>query len=126
MTTLTLVAGGAVRLPVAPSQRARATTGRAPSLHLTRRGRLVVALLALVLLFGGTLAATRANAEGPTSAPEVERYVVAPGDTLWAVAAGLARPGEDLRDVVRDIEVLNGMSSATLIAGQQILLPAAG
>ena len=129
MTTLTLVAGGAVGLPAASprrSPRKNRAAARPASLHLTRRGRLVVVLLALAVLLAGTLAATRATAEGPTSAPQVERYVVSPGDTLWAIASGVARPGEDLRDVVREIEMLNGMPSAVLTAGQQILLPVAG
>ncbi len=82
--------------------------------------------MALVLLATGAWAATRADAQGPTSALQVERYVVAPGDTLWGIASGVARPGADLREVVREIEMMNGMSSATLIAGQQILLPWAG
>ena len=124
MTTLTLTAGGSVRLPVTATRRARAA--RPAPLHLTRRGRLVVVLLALAMMLGATLAATRASADGPVSAPQVERYVVAPGDTLWALASGLAAPGEDLRDVVRDIEQLNGMSSVALTAGQEILLPVAG
>lgn len=140
MTTLTLVHGGSVALPSRPARASQPTvpsrpsrpsrseagsrTGRsAVALHLTRRGRVAVILLALALLLGGVLVATRASADGPVSAPQVERYVVAPGDTLWAIAAGVARPGEDLRDVVREIEVLNEMPSAALTAGEQILLP---
>lgn len=125
MTTLTLTAAGAVRLPAGSSRPAPVAQRRSP-LHLTVRGRVVLVVLALALLFGGTLAATRATADGPTSAPEVVRHVVVPGETLWALAAGVAAPGEDLRDVVRDIEQLNGMSSVALIAGQEILLPVAG
>ena len=125
MTTLTLTAGGAARLPVASSRRGRGDARPAP-LHLTRRGRLILVLVAFAVVVGGALAATRATAEGPTSAPQVERYVVSPGDTLWAIAAGVARPGEDVREVVRDIELLNRMPSASLAAGQEILLPVAG
>ena len=125
MTTLTLTAGGAVRLPVASPRRVAEDRHPAP-MHLTRRGRVAVILLALAVLLGGSLAATRAMAEGPTSAPEVQRYVVAPGDTLWDLAVGVAKPGEDVREVVRDIETLNGMSSVALTAGQELLLPVAG
>ena len=117
MTTLTIAGGTAVRLPVAARAR------RAATLHLTRRGRLVLLLVGLAILIGGLLVATRAAAGGPTGAPEVQRYVVAPGDTLWAIASGMAQPGDDVRDVVRHIQLLNDMPSAQLIAGQQLLLP---
>ena len=122
MTTLTLVAGGAVRLPARTAVPDRSAGRRAP-LHLTRRGRLALVLFAFVLLVGASLAATRASADGPTSAPQVERYVVSPGDTLWAIASGVARPGQDLREVIRGIEILNQMPSAALTEGQELLLP---
>ena len=121
MTTLTIATGGAVRLPGAVSRSTGAA--RPATLHLTRRGRLVVLLLGVAIALGGTLVGTRAAADGPTSAPEVQRYVVAPGDTLWRIASGVARPGEDLRDVVQQIQLLNDMPSASLVAGQQLLLP---
>jgi len=121
MTTLTLVASHGVRVP------AGAAPGRRPApLHLTRRGRVVLVLVAILVALGGTFVATRAAAAGPVSAPEVQRYVVSPGDTLWQIASGIARPGEDLRDVVQRIEVLNNMSSASLVAGDEIVLPLAG
>jgi Tfp pilus assembly protein FimV len=125
MTTLTLVVGGGVRMPAVSSETPHGAA-RSTALHLTRRGRLVVVLLALLILVGGTLVATRAAAEGPSSGTQVQRYVVSPGDTLWQIASGVARPGEDLRNVVQRIELLNNMTSASVIAGQEILLPFAG
>ena len=121
MTTLTLVASRGARVAGVPV--ADGPARRPASLHLTRRGRLVLALVALLVVVGGSLVATRAVAQAPASAPEVQRYVVAPGDTLWQIASGVARPGEDLRDTVRRIEVLNNMPSPALTAGEQILLP---
>ena len=72
-----------------------------------------------------------ASGKGPVKTEVIDgrtriTYGVQDGDTLWAIASGVARPGEDLRDVVREIEMLNGMPSAVLTAGQQILLPVAG
>lgn len=139
MSTLTLTAG-AVRTPAGSARRPRAvrlpgavrltaargrgvSAARPASLHLTRRGRLVLLLVALAIAFGGSAAATRAEAGGPASAPVVERYVVAPGDTLWEIAAGLAKPGEDVRDVVRELQVLNKLASGGLTAGQELVLP---
>lgn len=123
MSTLTLVAGVGTRRATRPRGERSVGAAAAP-LHLTRRGRLVVVLLGLAVVLVTSLVATQATAGGPVSAPEVERYVVAPGDTLWEIATGVARPGEDVRDVVHEIEQLNRMSSAGLLAGQEILLPA--
>ncbi len=119
MTTLTLTAADAVRVRAG----VRGGSSRPAALRLTRRGRALLLLLAFAVVLGGTLVATSADAGAPAVAPQVERYVVAEGDTLWAIAAGLARPGEDIRDVVREIELLNRLPSAGLIAGQQIVLP---
>jgi len=54
----------------------------------------------------------------------VVTHTVAEGETLWAIASGLAAPGEDVRDVVAELVDLNGLAGAQLRAGQQILLPA--
>ena len=95
------------------------------ALRLTRRGRLV--LLALLLLVvggavvGGVAGASRA---GSTASPAaVTATTVAPGETLWQIAQRTA-PQQDPRDVVAEIRALNGLASGELRAGQQLLLPA--
>ena len=77
---------------------------------------LVVAISTVFLLVGGA-----ADAEGPP-APTVE-YVVKPGDTLWAIAAKVAAPEEDLRRVVREIQRASGLDSATIFPGQVLEVP---
>ncbi|MEV7973083.1 LysM peptidoglycan-binding domain-containing protein [Cellulomonas sp. NPDC089187] len=94
-------------------------------LHLTRRGRIVVVLLGLLLAAGGVMGG-RAVAEGPVRATEVETYAVQSGDTLWSIAQGVAQPGEDVRDVVIQLQRLNDLNSGSLVAGQVLMLPAAG
>lgn len=105
-------------------------TGSEPSstrrLRLTRRGRLVVATLALLLVGGAGLWGSRAAADGPRSAPVVERHVVAPGETLWGIAAHVARPGQDVRDVVVELKALNDLSDSGLTAGEELVVPTAG
>ena len=101
---------------------AAAGTGEAP-LHLTVRGRVVVVLLALAVLAGGLLGG-RAVADGPERAVEVETYAVQSGDTLWQIAASVAGAGEDVRDVVLDLQRLNGLGDGAITAGQVLLLPA--
>lgn len=92
-------------------------------LQLTVRGRRLVVVLAAVLgcavgLYGGW-----AVADEPTPAVPVAEVVTA-GETLWSIAARLSGPGEDLRDVVAQIQRLNGMETAALRAGDVILVPA--
>lgn len=97
--------------------------GRSGSMRLTRRGRLVFSLLAAALALGAIFGG-RAVADGPEQALEVRSHVIQPGDTWWSLASDVALPGEDVRDVVQELVDLNGRSSAGLIAGQSVVLPA--
>ncbi len=99
----------------------RSGSGR---VRLTRRGQLAVVLAGLMLMlttafvWGGGSAATE-----HAGVPEATRVVtVAPGDTLWDIAADLAEDGE-VRSMVDRIERLNALDSAMLQAGQRIRVP---
>lgn len=99
-------------------------TGRArPVGRLTPRGRLVAAGLVFAVL-GGGFGLGRAAADGPPAAIEVSTYTVAPGDTLWAIAAGVAGEGQDVRDVIATIQDLNNLTDSAIVAGARLLLPA--
>ncbi|HEY0187157.1 MAG TPA: LysM peptidoglycan-binding domain-containing protein [Cellulomonas sp.] len=102
---------------------ARASRSGAGDLRLTRRGRVVVVLLGLLVVLGGVVGG-RAVADGPTSGTEVQTYAVRSGETLWQIAASVAAPGEDVRDVVIRLQELNSMTGSDLTAGQVLLLPA--
>ena len=109
----------AVRRPARP-----AATSTTAGLRLTRRGRLVflVAFVALVFaaltVFGGQSAATgEAGAPVPTRTVEVGQ-----GDTLWGIASTVAEPGE-VREMIHQIQELNALSGAALVAGQEIAVP---
>ncbi len=112
-------------LPGTPHPAPRPSTARPAdgSLRLTVRGRRVVALLALLLVGVVSLVGGRAFADAPARALEVQTYSVASGDTLWALATTLAKPGEDVRDVVAEIIDLNGLASAELTVGQRLVVP---
>lgn len=101
----------------------RAVAPRTAGIRLTRRGRLVLAAVALAVL-GGGLGLGQAAADGPPPAIEVAPYTVTPGDTLWGIAAGVAAPGQDLRDVIATIQDLNNLDDSAIAAGAQLLLPA--
>ena len=61
---------------------------------------------------------------GPTT-PGVTRsdadHVVAPGETLWSVAAAITPAGRDVRATVDELVALNG--SASVRVGQGLALP---
>lgn len=116
-------AASGVLSPQAQPGQAGAPRPEAP-LRLTTRGRVVVVLLALLLVALPLVIGVRAaQAEAPASAPQVERHVVAPGETLWQIAATITEPGEDVRDVVGDLVRLNALPDSSLLAGQTIVVP---
>lgn len=93
-------------------------------LRLTRRGRTVLTTVALLLTLGAAFTAQRADADGTSAATPVVTHTVVAGETLWAIASGVAAPGEDVRDVVDRLMELNGLDGGGLRSGQQILVPA--
>lgn len=95
-----------------------------PALRLTRRGRLVVFLGALlvVLVVGFALASGSVATERPGT-PEATRVVlVGPGDTLWDLAAGVADDG-DVRAMMAEIGRLNALDSGMVSVGQELRVP---
>ena len=109
--------------PPAPLHPARSTR-----LRLTVRGRRLlgvlaalpaaIALSAAMLAGGSALASDEPGAPGAT----FETVTVAPGDSLWAIAAVHA-PGADPRDVVDAIVRLNALDGP-IVPGQELALPA--
>lgn len=94
--------------------------------RLTRRGRLLlvgipVLTLLIVAVFSLGVAVTAAAAS-PESSPAVTTVTVTQGESLWAVAERV-NPHADTREVVDAILQLNGLSSDTVIAGQQVDVP---
>jgi nucleoid-associated protein YgaU len=76
----------------------------------------------LLLALAGLLALA---APGPSSgAGGEERYVVRPGDTLWALAA--ERFGGDPRKGIWEIRERNDLAGALLVPGSVLYLPATG
>ena len=114
---------GRPRLVVVAGGAATASRPRRP-VRLTRRGRIVVGVLA-VLLFAGVLAAVLSFGNAVNAAPDgggsVE-IVVERGDTLWSVARR-HEPAQDPLVTVEEIRKLNDLSGYTVHPGQRLKLP---
>jgi hypothetical protein len=133
------LAGGArVSAGQRPADGPRLTDARAQfrrqesaPLRLTRRGRLVVGVFAVLLATVAlsviaTAAAGRAQASnhGRDGAgyQGMHQIVVQPGETLWTIASQ-AEPSADPRQVVAEIMTVNSMSSTVVQAGQLLWVP---
>ncbi len=97
-------------------------------IKLTRRGRLVLSTLSfgimlaisLISLFGIATASAKASNEASNSS--TTQIVVAPGETLWTIAARV-NPEIDPRAVIEDIKALNVINGSEVYAGQVLLVP---
>jgi hypothetical protein len=111
---------------------ARAARGQAanPPLRLTRRGRIVVAvaaalvLAALSLVIAGAAQATNHPVSAPTAQQNLAQVTVHPGQSLWSVAES-ADPSADTRVVIQRIIELNSLTGNTVFAGQRLWVPRA-
>lgn len=92
-------------------------------LRLTRRGRVVLVLLAMLLLAPMVTWGATAVASSPGEPVEVRVHAVQPGETLWGFAQEVARPGEDVRHAVGRLQELNEMSTGSVRVGELLLLP---
>jgi hypothetical protein len=116
--------------PARPGQPAR--PGPAGRVRLTRRGRVVLAALAVVTvtamatLFwlsvaGGAQAASHGLGRG-AAYRGMTRVVVRPGQTLWSIASQ-AEPTADPRLVIQQIIQANSLSGPVIQPGQSLWVP---
>ena len=117
-------AGPAAVRAYAPAE-GRTLAGRLglAGLRLTRRGRVVLVLLAMLLLAPMVTWGATAVASSPGEPTEVRVHAVQPGETLWGFAQEVARPGEDVRHAVSRLQELNEMSTGSVRVGELLLLP---
>ena len=95
-----------------------------PVINLVVAALLALAIIGALVGFGGDAAAN-----GPVEPVSdrsqlvddtIEVYIVQPGDTLWAIATEVARPGEDIRPIVDALKELTG--GAQLDIGQRVII----
>jgi len=112
--------------PATRSGRSRDTP--AAPLRLTRRGRVVAATAAALLVTVVSLLLTgvaQATNDGPSSRAarqSLVQVIVHPGQSLWSVAES-ADPDQDPRAVIQQIIDLNSLNGDTVFAGQQLWVP---
>ena len=97
-----------------------------PSGSLTRRGRLArtfVVLSLTVVMAAGFASQSGAGQVEASTAPSYEIVVVAPGETLWSVAAAYA--SGDVQGLVNEIREVNNLKGFDLQAGQKLRVPLA-
>ncbi len=95
-----------------------------PSGRLTRRGRLARTLVVLsltVVMAAGFASQSGAGQVEASTAPSYEIVVVAPGETLWSVAAAYA--SGDVQGLVNEIREVNNLQGFDLQAGQKLRVP---
>jgi LysM repeat protein len=99
-----------------------------PPLRLTRRGRVVVAvaaalvLAALSLVIASTAQATNHPVPARAGQQGLAQVTVHSGQSLWSVAEN-ADPAADTRVVIQQIIELNGLAGNVVFAGQRLWIP---
>jgi hypothetical protein len=99
-----------------------------PPLRLTRRGRVVVAvaaalvLAALSLVIASAAQATNHPVSSRAARQGLAQVTVHPGQSLWSVAES-ADPAADTRVVIQQIIELNGLTGNVVFTGQRLWVP---
>jgi hypothetical protein len=101
-----------------------------PPLRLTRRGKIVLIGVPLVLLAALLLSlagffnspAKASDSAADLSVTPAVTVTVQAGESLWAIAGSVA-PERDARDVVADIVQLNNLTGGAVFPGQQLYVP---
>ena len=94
-----------------------------PSVRLTRRGRLVVFTIGLLVVLA--LGVMWGSGSVATERSGTLLVQVAPGDTLYDIAARVTTDG-DVNATVEQIEDLNRLDSTVIYAGQKLRVPTSG
>jgi LysM repeat protein len=93
------------------------------TVRVTRRGRIVLVFAVMLLaVIAGITVGHGSSLAADRSHPVRHTLIVAPGETLWSVAARIA-PQQDPRLIVADLEALNHLSSPSIEAGEQLVVP---
>jgi len=95
-----------------------------PDVRLYAIRLLAVAVVFSLLFSGFAIVQSYASDGSLQPAAQGEEVVIAsPGDTLWDIASEVKAPGMDTRKAVFLIKERNGLSNASIKAGDYIIVP---
>ncbi len=98
------------------------TGGRSRATYLRRRLSVIAVLVVAVFLLGVMVG--RVGADAGLSDPVAGHDVVAPGESLWDVAARTAPPGADTREHLERIRGMNDVGGGHVDAWTVVAIPA--
>ncbi len=93
-------------------------------IRLTRRGRIVLFVAALIIVLGAAVLLGAGSVATSTDVPArtTTTMIVGEGDTLWDVASTVAGSG-NVSEMVGKIQQMNGLDDGMLRVGQRIRVP---
>lgn len=106
---------------VAHSAQSRVRVVRKRTPKAVRRARTLTVLFVLTLA-AAVLLFPRIVHTQPSEPPAGVHHTVVPGDTLWDIAVAYGG-NRDVREVIYEIQELNGLSSAEIHPGQVLFVP---
>lgn len=84
---------------------------------------LALVLAGMAMWSNGSVAVNSTVNSSAGSAGATTTYIVRPGDTLWGYASQVTPRGGDIRQTVSELIELNDLETASLTAGQSIVVP---
>ena len=83
---------------------------------------LCVGLAILIILGVFVIVAQNSNNKFDTTNYHTKTIKIEKGDTLWELGSFCKSPDDDVRDWIKAVKELNGMSSSGLVAGDYIII----
>ena len=122
-------------------RRRRLLTAKRKGVSMKMRRATIIGIVCMSLMMGGSYAVYGNDAKNgePSYTVQSETYtvqsgheaeyisvIVRSGDTLWGIASTYLDTSKDIRELVREIRILNGIDPGSIYPGQIIKVPVLG